>query len=175
MTAKRLQAVRGAVLRADRLLGRAEAMLLAALVTTITCVTFAQVIARYVFESPLIWSEEVARYLFVWIVLIGAAAAVRSNEHFGLDMLRRYMAPLRLLLGLVTMLVVGGFLGLLFYTGTVETMQASTQFSAGLPMRMHWPYLALPVGAGLALLHVIAHWVRAGAGAHPLDAVDADA
>lgn len=167
-----MQTFRRAVLRADRMLGKAESVLLAALVTAITAVTFAQVLARYIFESPLIWSEEFARYLFVWIVLIGAAAAVRANEHFGLDLLRRYIAPLRLLLGLVTMLVVAAFLGLLLYTGVVETKQASTQFSAGLPIRMHWPYLALPVGAGLALLHVIAHWVRAGAGAHPLDTVD---
>lgn len=159
------------MLRLDRVLGTIESALLAAMMTAITGVTFAQVVARYLFENPLIWSEEVARYLFVWIVLIGAAAAVRSNEHFGLDLLRRYFSPLRLVLGLATMLIVAAFLGLLFYTGVAETRQAARQFSAGLPIRMHWPYLALPVGAGLALLHVVAHWFRGGPGAHPLDSM----
>ena len=147
-------------------------MLLAAMVAAITAVTFAQVFTRYVTENPLIWTEEVARYLFVWITLIGAAAGVRVHAHFGLDILRRYVAPLRTALGAVTMLIVAGFLVLLLYTGIAETRQAALQLSPALQVRMHWAYLALPVGAGLALWHVLAHWVRDGIGAHPLDKVD---
>jgi C4-dicarboxylate transporter DctQ subunit len=159
------------VLSFDRLLGRLEAVLLAAMVAAITAVTFAQVVTRYVTADPIIWSEEVARYLFVWITLIGAAAAVRLHAHFGLDILRRYAPPLRTPLGALTMLVVAGFLGLLLYTGIAETRQAALQISPALQVRMHWAYLALPIGAGLALWHVLAHWVRDGLGAHPLDKV----
>lgn len=147
-------------------------MLLAALVAAITAVTFAQVFTRYVTVNPLIWTEEVARYLFVWITLIGAAAGVRVHAHFGLDILRRYAPPLRTALGAVTMLIVAGFLVLLLYTGIAETRQAALQISPALQVRMHWAYLALPVGAGLALWHVLAHWVRDGIGAHPLDKVE---
>lgn len=153
----------------DRLLGRIEAVALAAMVSAITAVTFAQVVTRYVTADPIIWSEEVARYLFVWITLIGAAAGVRSHAHFGLDILRRYVPPLRTALGALTMLVVAGFLALLLYTGISETRQAALQLSPALQVRMHWAYLALPVGAALALWHVLAHWVRSGIGAHPLD------
>lgn len=147
-------------------------MLLAAMVAAITAVTFAQVFTRYVTVNPLIWTEEVARYLFVWITLIGAAAGVRVHAHFGLDILRRYAPPLRTALGAVTMLIVAGFLLLLLYTGIAETRQAALQISPALQVRMHWAYLALPVGAGLALWHVLAHWVRSGIGAHPLDKVE---
>lgn len=153
----------------DRLLGRLEAVCLAAMVAAITAVTFAQVVSRYVMGDPIIWSEEVARYLFVWITLVGAAAAVRSHAHFGLDILRRYFPGMRTVLGAVTMLVVAAFLGLLFYTGIAETFQAALQISPALQIRMHWAYLAIPIGAGLALWHVLAHWVRAGIAAHPLD------
>ena len=148
------------ILGLDRLLGRLEAALLAAMVAAITAVTFAQVFTRYVTESPFIWTEEVARYLFVWITLIGAAAAVRANGHFGLDILRRYAPPLRTPLGVATMLVVAAFLALLLWTGIGETRQAATQISPALQVGMQWAYLALPVGAALALWHVIAHWVR---------------
>ena len=161
--------VRRFVLGLDRLLGQIEAVALAAMVAAITAVTFAQVFTRYVTESPFIWTEEVARYLFVWITLIGAAAAVRVHAHFGLDILRRYLPPLRGFLGAVTMLIVAGFLALLFYTGIAETRQAALQLSPALQVRMHWAYLALPVGAALALWHVLSHWVRDGWGAHPLD------
>jgi TRAP-type C4-dicarboxylate transport system permease small subunit len=157
------------ILGFDRLLGRVEAVVLATLVGTITVVTFAQVFTRYVMEDPLIWTEEVARYLFVWITLIGGAAAVRTRGHFGLDILRRFAPPLRTPLGALTMLVVFAFLGLLLYTGILETWQAAGQMSPALQVRMHWAYLSIPVGAALALWHVLAHWAEAGIGAHPLD------
>ena len=164
-----MQGVRRFILGLDRLLGRLEAWFLAALVAIITVVTFLQVFTRYVTENPLIWTEEAARYLFVWITLIGGAAAVRTNGHFGLDILRRFAPPLRTPLGALTMLVVFVFLGLLFYTGILETRQAATQLSPGLQVTMHWAFLAIPIGAALALWHVIAHWARSGIGAHPLD------
>jgi len=164
-----VSALRRYVLGLDRLLGRLESVLLAAMVATITAVTFAQVFTRYVTADPLIWTEEVARYLFVWITLIGAAAGVRAHAHFGLDILRRYAPALRTALGTLTMLIVAGFLVLLLYTGIAETRQAALQMSPALQVRMHWAYLALPVGAGLALWHVLAHWVRSGLAAHPLD------
>lgn len=166
-----MSSVRRLILAFDQLLGWLESGLLAAMVAAITAVTFAQVFTRYVTENPIIWSEEVARYLFVWITLIGAAAGVRLHAHFGLDILRRYAPPLRTVLGTLTMLVVAAFLGLLLYTGIAETRQAALQISPALQVRMHWAYLALPVGAGLALWHVLAHWARQGLAAHPLDKV----
>jgi TRAP-type C4-dicarboxylate transport system permease small subunit len=162
-------AVRRFILGFDRLLGRLEAMLLAAMVAAITVITFLQVFTRYVTEDPLIWTEEVARYLFVWITLVGGAAAVRTNGHFGLDILRRYAPPLRKPLGALTMLVVFAFLALLFYTGILETRQAATQMSPALQVTMHWAFLAIPLGAAFALWHVLAHWARGGIAAHPLD------
>ncbi len=167
-----MSALRRFVLGLDWLLGQVEAVLLAAMVAAITAVTFAQVFTRYVTENPLTWTEEVARYLFVWITLIGAAAGVRLHAHFGLDILRRYVPPLRGFLGALTMLIVAGFLGLLLYTGIAETRQAALQYSPALQVRMHWAYLAIPVGAGLALWHVLAHWVRSGFAAHPLDKIE---
>jgi TRAP-type C4-dicarboxylate transport system permease small subunit len=164
-----VSSVRRLILAFDRLLGWLESGLLAAMVAAITAVTFAQVFTRYVTENPIIWSEEVARYLFVWITLIGAAAGVRLHAHFGLDILRRHLPRLRTVLGALTMLVVAAFLGLLLYTGIAETRQAALQISPALQVRMHWAYLALPVGAGLALWHVLAHWARDGLAAHPLD------
>lgn len=169
-----MQAVRSFILGLDRLLGRVEAWLLAALVAVITVVTFLQVFTRYVTEDPLIWTEEVARYLFVWITLIGGAAAVRTNGHFGLDILRRMFPALRIPLGAITMLVVLVFFALLFYTGILETRQAATQMSPALQVTMHWAFLAIPIGAALALWHVIAQWARSGIAAHPLDRLEKD-
>ena len=164
-----MSGLRSFILRLDRWIGRLEAVFLAVTVTAITAVTFAQVFTRYVTEDPLIWTEEVARYLFVWITLVGAAAAVRQNGHFGLDILRRWFPPLKKPLGLLTTATIAAFFALLLWTGIGETRQAAMQISPALQVGMQWAYLALPVGAALALYHVIAHWARSGIETHPLD------
>ena len=54
---------------------------------SMTLVIFAQVIFRYILKSPLAWSEELARYLFVWVSFIGSVVAARRNQHIGVEML----------------------------------------------------------------------------------------
>ncbi|MCX5907053.1 MAG: TRAP transporter small permease [Deltaproteobacteria bacterium] len=75
-----------AVTRFDDSLGKLEAGVLIALVATMTITVFLQVIYRYVLTQSLSWSEELARYLFAWISLLGAALAVKKRGHFGLEL-----------------------------------------------------------------------------------------
>jgi TRAP-type C4-dicarboxylate transport system permease small subunit len=154
--------------RLDYWIARLETTAVVLLVTLLTAVTFAQVITRYVLNDPLIWSEEVARYLFVWVSMIGAALAMRQGGHFGLDLLIRPIPKLKPILGPLVTLVVVAFLFILLKTGIDETRLASKQFAMTFNMRMQWAYLALPVGAGLMLFHIAVHVIRAPKG-HMLD------
>jgi len=52
-----------------------------------TLITFANVVARYVFNSNILWGLEVTVFLFAWLVLIGAAYGVKKNFHIGVDVL----------------------------------------------------------------------------------------
>jgi TRAP-type C4-dicarboxylate transport system permease small subunit len=144
----------------DRLVAGMEAGVIVVLVCVLTAVTFAQVAARYVLGDPLIWSEEAARYLFVWVSMIGAALALREGGHFGLDLLIRRVPALKPALGPMVTLVTSVFLVILLKTGIDETKLASVQFAMTFPMRMQWAYLALPIGAGLMLFHVAVHVIR---------------
>jgi TRAP-type C4-dicarboxylate transport system permease small subunit len=149
------------LLALDSLLARLEAGGLALLVLAMTAVTFAQVVARYVFGEPLIWSEEAARYLFVWVSLIGAALAMREGGHYALDALVLRLPPvLRQVARNLALLVSVAFLLVLLRTGIAETQQAAMQDAATLPIRMDLPYLAIPIGAGLMLFHLAAGLVR---------------
>jgi TRAP-type C4-dicarboxylate transport system permease small subunit len=152
-----LRAIAG---RLDFWIARVEAAAIVLLVTLLTAVTFAQVATRYVLNNPLIWSEEVARYLFVWVSMIGAALAIREGGHFGLDLLIRPMPRLKPILGPLVTLVMVGFLVVLLKTGVDETRLAAMQFAMTFQMRMQWAYLALPVGAGLMLFHIAVHVIR---------------
>jgi TRAP-type C4-dicarboxylate transport system permease small subunit len=144
----------------DRLVAGMEAGVIVVLVCVLTAITFAQVAARYVLGDPLIWSEEAARYLFVWVSMIGAALAIREGGHFGLDLLIRRVPALKPVLGPVVTVVTSVFLVILLKTGIDETSLASMQFAMTFPMRMQWAYLALPIGAGLMLFHVAVHVIR---------------
>lgn len=142
---------------ADTWLARLEALVLALLVLTMTGTTLAQVVARYAFNEPLIWSEEAARYLFVWVSLLGAALATREGTHYVLDALvQRFARAGRLAARVAACIVSVGFLAILVRTGINETSQAALQDSATLPIGMALPYAAIPVGAALMLFHFLA-------------------
>lgn len=140
----------------DIALARAEAAVLGLLVLSMTGVTLAQVVARYLFGTPLIWSEEAARYLFVWVSMIGAALAVHHRSHYALTALtERLPTSARRVTGAAAFLVSAAFLSVLLATGINETRQAHLQDAATLPLRMSLPYAALPVGAALMLAHLL--------------------
>jgi TRAP-type C4-dicarboxylate transport system permease small subunit len=153
--------IRAIASRLDYWIARIEAAAIVILVTSLTAVTFAQVITRYLLNNPLIWSEEAARYLFVWVSMIGAALAIREGGHFGLDLLIRPMPQLKPVLGPLVTLVMVVFLIILLKTGIDETRLAARQWAMTFPMRMDWAYLALPVGAALMLFHIAVHVIRA--------------
>lgn len=148
--------------RLDAWLARAEAICLGLLVAAMTSVTLAQVGARYLFGAPLIWSEEAARYLFVWVSMIGAALAMRAGSHYALTALveRLPVAPRRAAAAF-GFVVSAAFLLVLLKTGINETRQADLQISMTLPIRMSLAYAAIPVGAALMLVHLLVNVAQA--------------
>ncbi len=144
------------LLALDAAVGRLEALALGLLVALLTAVTFGQVVFRYGLNQPLFWSDEAARYLFVWTALIGAAACVRTRAHYAMDALVQRLPPAwqRLSAGLVWA-AVAGFVAVLLIYGWRDTMNAARQEALSLPMRMHWAYAAMPVGAALMLFHLL--------------------
>ncbi|WP_078412507.1 TRAP transporter small permease [Priestia abyssalis] len=61
--------------------------MLALCLTGMSIIVLGNVILRYVFHSGLAWSEEVARFLFIWMVFLGAIGALKDNQHLGVDLL----------------------------------------------------------------------------------------
>ncbi|MGF9713025.1 TRAP transporter small permease [Paenibacillus naphthalenovorans] len=51
------------------------------------------VILRYVFDSGITWSEEMSRFLFVWMIFLGSIGALKDNEHLGVEMLVKRLPP----------------------------------------------------------------------------------
>jgi len=146
-----------------RYVERAFEGLLILLVSVMTLVCLAQVVWRYVFNDPLIWSEELSRYLFVWIGYLGAWVAWRRRQHIALDavLLLRSAALRRL----SAIMVDGLVLGFCLYTawGNVTLMGISgSQLSAVLQLPMKWVYLAHTVMAALISVDILLGWSTGG-------------
>ena len=123
---------------------------------------FAQVTFRYVGLAGIDGLDEVPRYLFVWLVMIGAAAAMHRGEHTALDYFRERLAPRgRALASAVT-----NGVGMLLFLSIIKTSlvlvpNSNLQSSAGLGLPLGWVYAAMPVGAALILLPMAWRFVAA--------------
>ena len=79
-----------------------EETLIAIFLGAMTLVTFANVIARYVFNANILWALETTVFLFAWLVLIGASYCVKHHIHLGVDALINVLsAPLRRVLAII--------------------------------------------------------------------------
>ncbi|MEO1748873.1 MAG: TRAP transporter small permease, partial [Pseudomonadota bacterium] len=72
---------------------RLEETLIAVILGAMTLITFANVIARYVFNSNVLWALEATVFLFGWLVLLGAAYAVKVSAHLGVDAIVNLFGP----------------------------------------------------------------------------------
>lgn len=70
-----------------------EETLIALLLGLMTAVTFANVVARYVFNSNILWALETTVFLFAWLILIGASYCVKTRAHLGVDVVLHMVGP----------------------------------------------------------------------------------
>ena len=136
--------------------GQVVEVLVGCLVAVAVVAVFAQVVFRYALAVPLYWTEELARYLTVWLVLVGSALGFRSGTHFRFVFLTQGLPSRRQTV--VEKLIDGisaAFL-LVFVVATLPLLPvAADQTSPGLRISLLWLYLAMPVGAGLMLYFLV--------------------
>jgi len=114
---------------------------------------FLQVVLRFLGRAGIDGLEEVPRYLFVWLVMIGAASAMQRGEHTVLDYFINRLGPRAraLLVALTNAAGIALFLYLIKLS-FVLVPNAQLQTSAGLGLPLGWVFLAVPVGAALIVL-----------------------
>lgn len=79
--------------RLGRTVDAVEETTIALLMAAMTLITFANVVARYAFNSNILWALEVTVYLFAWLVLLGVSYGVRKHIHIGVDVLVANVSP----------------------------------------------------------------------------------
>ncbi len=123
---------------------------------------FMQVIMRYVFHHSLAWSEELARYLFLWQIWLGASYAAKKHAHLKIDAFID-ASPLKIQRGLkfISLLLWLGFSLFLAWSGAQLTflLLKRGQVSPAMRMPMGYAYASVPVGAVLMAIRLIENGV----------------
>lgn len=139
----------------DYLIEKVVIFLMAFLVIDVTW----QVITRYVFSSPSSFTEEVARYLLIWIGLLGAAIAYRRNMHLSFDLLLQKVKPTTvpkiqviihgvIFIFALLVLIIGG-------SNLVAITWELNQVSASLGIKLAYVYMVIPTSGVLMCLYAI--------------------
>ena len=134
------------------------ALNLASLLLAVICVLgLWQVLARFVFSQPSTWTEEAMRRLLIWCVMLGVVVAFRRGALVSVDLMLRLSRGWwkRLVRGAITLSSLA-FLGVLLWFGFDLAWRVRFQTFASMELSMAWAYAALPVGAALALVAVLA-------------------
>jgi TRAP-type C4-dicarboxylate transport system permease small subunit len=127
-----------------------------ALMVAITAVVFLQVVSRYVFNYPFDWPEELARYLFVWVALLGAALALRRGAHFSIDaLLKRFPAKWRLIISLLIHTALEIFTLVVSVKGFQLALRVREQLSPGMEVSMTYAYLSVPVSFAIMFKYIL--------------------
>ena len=128
-------------------------LLAGAILALMTLAVFLQVVLRFLGRGGIDGLDEVPRYLFVWLVMIGAAAAMHRGEHTMLEYFRDRMGPRnRALAGVITHGAGILLFGSLIKSSLVLVPNAQLQTSAGLNLPLGYVYAAVPVGSVLIVL-----------------------
>ena len=110
--------LRAAAIRADRVVTFVASFLSGGVLMAMSVLVAALVVARYGFSSPIFWGEEMARFLMFYLVMIGAAVALRHNQHPRLTMLLTALPPRgRVVVEVLIDTAVFGTLIVLFFHG----------------------------------------------------------
>lgn len=147
----------GLLEKASRGVNTGAEVAVAGLGSAMVLVVIAQVFARYVFNHSLFWSEELARYLLVWLTMLGASVAYRRGLHPGIDIITVRMPPVAAgWARILTHLTAICFFGVLVYHGVAFTHFIRFQISPALNLPKWTIYAIMPLSGVILTLHAAA-------------------
>ncbi len=128
------------------------------LICAMTIVIFLQVVMRYCFNNSLSWSEELARYMFIWLIYLGISYGAKQMKHIKIDAaLNLFPSAVRPGIVILGEVLFAAFALYIAYTGfqlTIMQIQL-TKFSAALHIPMAFVYAAPPVGFALTFIRQV--------------------
>ena len=142
----------------SRALNRLAEWVMSVFLALLTLIVGVQIAGRFFFSYSIFWSDELARFLFVWAAFLGMSVGVRRRAHPAVDSLVRAVprGGARVLFWLAVGCSLFFFFLIMVGYGMLLVQRTWPQRSPSLGLRMGLPYLAVPVAGLLMGLHTIA-------------------
>lgn len=145
--------------RFEALLVRGNQALIIALMAVMATLVFVNVVSRYVFNHSIIWVEELTQYQMIWITYLGAGLALREGRHVAVDTLQDLLPQAaRQALRTLVAAAIAAFMLAVTVLGVQITLFTWNQETPVLNIPAGVPYLGVPIGAAMCLLHLLGFW-----------------
>lgn len=142
--------------RIERTLVAANRWLLIVLLLAMACIVFANVVLRYTTGDSIIWAEEVARHMMVWVTFLGAGLVLRFGGHVAIDNLHRAVSTRTArILRAIVVLGIAVFCVFMAYFSVLYAWATRFQTTAATDISIAYIYLAMPIGFVLMLAHLL--------------------
>jgi TRAP-type transport system small permease protein len=126
------------------------------ILAVMTAAVFLQVVLRYAGSAGFDGLEEVPRFLFIWLVMIGSASAMQRGQHTVLDYFVNQLTPRGRALILIAVNAASiALFAYLIKLSLVLVPNAQLQTSAGLGLPLGWVFAAIPVGSVLIIMPML--------------------
>lgn len=119
-----------------------------------------QIVCRYVFNAPIAWAEELARYLQIWITFVGIGFGIRSGSHISLNLLRKKMPRV---LGYLSGILFNGLMVMVCFlvlSHAPEFLVQQDKLASTMNISLRLVYIAIPIGFSIGAIYLIAGMVN---------------
>lgn len=148
---------RFALLRAIDRMNEALLVVLSLVLGLCAALGIVQVVARYIIHAPLVWSEEVIRFTLIWSVFLGAGIAARKGMLVAVEAVYIVVPPaVARVIEKLSLAISAAFWIVLIVFGWSISGRVQGMLSGSLELPMSYVYLAIPIGALVALVNTIA-------------------
>ncbi|CAG9181116.1 TRAP transporter large permease [Cupriavidus pinatubonensis] len=155
--------------RVESIVGRLVEGVAALLIVAEIAILLSGVVARYFLKTPLVWSDEVASLLFLWLAVLGAVVAFRRGEHMRMTALVHRLSPsAQAFAGCLALTAALAFLVLHLPPAIAHAREEASVLTPALEISSAWRASALPVGLALMALVATLRLLRTSPGWRPL-------
>ena len=139
----------------DRLLLRANRLVVIALLAAMALMVFTNVVLRFLTDHSILWVEEASRYAMIWLTFLGAGLVLRYGGHIGIETLHERLPRHAPLLRALVVAIMLGFFAFMVWVGLRYALLTWGQTTPVLEVPIGAVYLAMPAGFALLAVHLL--------------------
>ncbi len=142
--------------KAESIFIAANRWVLIVILAAMSIIVFSNVVARYLTNYSIIWADEVARYLMIWMTFLGAGLTLRYGGHVAITNVMDGLPPRaqRVLRAVIVVCLLAFFL-LMIWIGYAYAMRVHLQLTPATRIPFSYIYAAIPVGFALLAIHLL--------------------